>query len=372
MVGRVYGFVRGLFAIYCILSCSIVLLFSYLLVITPFILLSKHTERKLQTFLQKTWVYLLLGVTAHVANSELIVTLPEECDSEMEAAILERVSGGFDFDPATLTKSRREKFSKQTDTERDIVISNHQIYMDWIYVWAFMARLHREGSVKIILKRSLLNIPIFGLGCRLLNFIFLHRNWQRDKIKFGRRLERLVFGTMPFSLVIFPEGTTICDNAVTKSTMFAETHKFPIPKHTIVPRVTGMQFALTTLGDHINGIFDLTIGYTGTKTTEYPEDTFGLKSLFFRGVAPPLIHVHVKYHLIRTIPYKNPAEFNTWLYERFQEKDQLMATFYKTGTFPGTKSRQVPVAPNSAIYYIVIASAFCTLLLFWLIGYIVY
>ena len=49
------------------------------------------------------------------------------------------------------------------DGKRDILIANHQIYMDWIYIWCVMAQLGREGTVKIILKRSLLNVPVLGL-----------------------------------------------------------------------------------------------------------------------------------------------------------------------------------------------------------------
>lgn len=196
----------------------------------------------------------------------------------------------------------------------------------------------------------------------MLNFIFLHRNWEIDRLQFGRRLLRLVYGNLPFSLVIFPEGTTNNKDSIPKSNKFALANNFPVPKHTIVPRVTGMQFAMNTLGSHIGGIFDLTIGYTGCRTDEFPEDTFGLKSLYVYGQAPPLIHIHVKYHAVSAIPYKETGDFSRWLYGQFQEKDALMDTFYKEGKFPGPPSKAIRMSRPFDMLFIALAAFTCTLI----------
>lgn len=45
---------------------------------------------------------------------------------------------------------------------RNIIISNHQIYADWLYIIAFLGLLGRAGSVKIVCKRVLQFIPILG------------------------------------------------------------------------------------------------------------------------------------------------------------------------------------------------------------------
>ncbi|GAN10062.1 hypothetical protein MAM1_0317c09597 [Mucor ambiguus] len=46
--------------------------------------------------------------------------------------------------------------------KRIIVTSNHQIYADWVYIWclAYLAKAH--GALKIILKSSLKNLPVYG------------------------------------------------------------------------------------------------------------------------------------------------------------------------------------------------------------------
>lgn len=48
------------------------------------------------------------------------------------------------------------------DDSRDIVISNHQIYADWIYLWAFLGLLGRAGNIKIVCKRAIQFIPLVG------------------------------------------------------------------------------------------------------------------------------------------------------------------------------------------------------------------
>lgn len=207
---------------------------------------------------------------------------------------------------------------------------------------------------------------------RLLNFIFLHRNWELDRQDFGRRLTRLVYEDLPFSLVIFPEGTTLSKDAIEKSVLFAAKRNLPVPTYTLVPRVTGMQFALNRLGSHICGVFDLTIGYSGTKKDEYPEDTFGLMSLFFDGLAPELINFHVRFHPIENIPYQDPEAFAEWMYSLYQEKETLMTRFYRDGRFPGNTSKLLSASSTYAMPIIVLGSISTTVMLLGLAGAVYY
>ncbi|RHZ70587.1 hypothetical protein Glove_269g37 [Diversispora epigaea] len=46
--------------------------------------------------------------------------------------------------------------------ERLILMANHQIYADWIYIWVLSYFGNAHGAIKIILKDSLKWIPLFG------------------------------------------------------------------------------------------------------------------------------------------------------------------------------------------------------------------
>jgi hypothetical protein len=97
------------------------------------------------------------------------------------------------FSPTTIRvsgdKSVRGQLKKTSDgrlevdfPERLVLIANHQLYSDWLYLWwiSYAGRMH--GHIYIILKESLKYIPIAGPGMMFFGFIFMARNWVRDSL----------------------------------------------------------------------------------------------------------------------------------------------------------------------------------------------
>lgn len=96
-------------------------------------------------------------------------------------------------------------------------------------------------------------------------------------------------------------------------------------------------------------IVDLTIAYPGTAHAPkyWPED-FVTFSIWFKQVPPPSIHLHVRQYSVRMdVPLgkldgtdgteEEKKVFDEWLRARWTEKDALMASFARDGTFTGTK-----------------------------------
>ena len=52
---------------------------------------------------------------------------------------------------------------------------------DWWFLFELMRRLDRHGALKIILKDDQKHVPVLGWGMRGFGFIFLRRDWARDK-----------------------------------------------------------------------------------------------------------------------------------------------------------------------------------------------
>ena len=48
------------------------------------------------------------------------------------------------------------------EPESVILMSNHQTYADWIYLWLFAYFYQAHGMMKIILKASLKHVPLIG------------------------------------------------------------------------------------------------------------------------------------------------------------------------------------------------------------------
>jgi 1-acyl-sn-glycerol-3-phosphate acyltransferase len=157
--------------------------------------------------------------------------------------------------------------------ERIVLIANHQVYTDWLYLWwiAYTGRMH--GHIYIILKESLKYIPIIGQGMMFYGFIFMARKWLSDKPRLQHRLEKLkakhsgpLSGSQaldPMWLLIFPEGTNLSENTRKISDAYGKKQGLVPFKHQILPRSTGLFFCLQQLRGTVDWMYDCTIGYEG-------------------------------------------------------------------------------------------------------------
>ncbi len=50
------------------------------------------------------------------------------------------------------------------DDPNIILIANHQIYTDWLYIWALAWMVERQAYIRIILKNSLKYVPVLGIS----------------------------------------------------------------------------------------------------------------------------------------------------------------------------------------------------------------
>lgn len=163
----------------------------------------------------------------------------------------------------------------QTDfPERLVLIANHQIYTDWLYLWwiAYTNRMH--GHIYIILKESLKYIPIVGPGMMFYGFVFMARSWAKDKSRLHHRLQILNKGSHggpmagsqhldPMWLMIFPEGTNLSANTKNGSTKWAKKKDLAELRHQLLPRSTGLQFCLQELKGTVDWVYDCTVAYEG-------------------------------------------------------------------------------------------------------------
>jgi 1-acyl-sn-glycerol-3-phosphate acyltransferase len=162
----------------------------------------------------------------------------------------------------------------QTDfPERIVLMANHQLYTDWVYLWwiAYTSKMH--GHVYIILKESLKYIPVIGPAIIFYGFILMARNWARDKPRLQRRLQQLCtrhsgplsgFQSLdPMWLMIFPEGTNLSANTRNQSKKWAEKQGIRDLQHQLLPRSTGLQYCLQELQSTVGWVYDCTIAYEG-------------------------------------------------------------------------------------------------------------
>ncbi|KAK5083074.1 hypothetical protein LTR05_006956 [Lithohypha guttulata] len=276
------------------------------------------------------------------------------------------------FSPTTIRlsgdSSMRGQFSKAKDgsglletrfPERMVLISNHQIYTDWIYLWytAYASRMH--GAIYIILKESLKYIPLIGWGMQFNGFVFMSRKWDTDKPRLQHRMRQLstkhavkVAGTGgivktdassgldPMWMIIFPEGTNYSANTKKKSVAWSEKSGIPDMRHQLLPRATGMFFCLNELKETVEYVYDCTVAYEGSPKTGYAQDYFSLRSTFLQGRPPKSVNFYWRRFAIKDLPLDDQKAFEKWILNCWREKDDLLETFYNTGRFPADEDSQ--------------------------------
>lgn len=230
--------------------------------------------------------------------------------------------------------------------ERMVLISNHQIYTDWIYLWwiAYASSMH--GHIYIILKESIKYIPILGTGMMLYGFIFLSRKWATDKQRFQYRLKKLSTrheaavtganpkGLNPMWLLIFPEGTNLSDNGRVASKKWADKNSIPDLRHTLLPRSTGLSYCLQELRDSVDYMYDCTLAYEGVPEGQYGQDLFSLRGSYFQGRPPKSVNMHWRRFATKDIPLGDEKVFADWLLDRWREKDALLQFYMDNNRFP--------------------------------------
>ncbi len=153
--------------------------------------------------------------------------------------------------------------------------------------------------------------------------------------------------------------------------------------HTLLPRSTGLHYSLRALSASVPSLqlLDITVAYpgmslpfhftgqanfasSGVPPMGYGQSYYTLRSIFFDGIPPPAIHMHIRRFgvaadvpigkvpssMSRTplgglprgqtldvdVPEDERQTFDVWLRDRWIEKDKLMQRFHDTGSFSPT------------------------------------
>jgi hypothetical protein len=170
--------------------------------------------------------------------------------------------------------------------------------------------------------------------------------------------------------MLYPEGTLVSKDTRPRSKKYAEKMGITDMKHILLPRSTGLLYSLRSLAPRIPDLrlLDMTVAYPGIPPMGYGQNYYTLRSLFFDGVAPPAIHMHLRMfdvkggvpigdlagtsaagtpdpkakHIVEVdIPNEEKDVFDVWLRKLWQEKDQGMDKFFESHSF---KSKDTSVA----------------------------
>ncbi|KAL9620159.1 MAG: hypothetical protein Q9160_005274 [Pyrenula sp. 1 TL-2023] len=218
--------------------------------------------------------------------------------------------------------------------ERLVMIANHQIYTDWMYLWWIAYTNGMHGRLYIVLKESLKRIPVIGWGMQFCQFIFLKRNWEKDKGNLSLHMRKLNKPSDPMWLLLFPEGTNLAPNTRRRSKKWADKNRMADMRHTLHPRSTGLQFCLKELRKTVKYVYDCTIAYEGVQRGQFAQDIFTIKASYLEGRPPKSVNMYWRRFPIASIPLDDDKAFERWLRKKWVEKDHLIEIYLHTGQFP--------------------------------------
>ncbi len=209
--------------------------------------------------------------------------------------------------------------------ENAILVCNHQSMADVMLLLCFAWRCGRLGDMKFYVKDIIKYFPGVGWGMYFLDMIYVKRNWAKDKGGIKKLFAKYIDEKIPLFLVSFLEGTRVTPPKLEKAQAFAKERGKYVPQYSLVPRTKGFVATVAGLGEYVDAVYDITIGYPG-----------GIKSLmdcYLHKV--DRVEVHVRRYDATEFTNKSEAELNQWVFDRFQEKDERLAAFQQTGSFEG-------------------------------------
>lgn len=207
--------------------------------------------------------------------------------------------------------------------ENAVVLANHQQMPDITYLMMFARTRDRLGDLKWFVKNQLKYVPGVGWGMVFLDCLFVKRDWAEDEGSIQRTFAGIVQDRVPLWLILFAEGTRFSPEKLERSRVYAEERGLRPTEHVLQPRTKGFVASVQGLRGHIDAVYDVTIGYEVGVPTLWQ---------FIKGLSD-VAHLHVHRTPIAQMP-RTDEELTDWIHQRFQAKDQLLAHFYRHGSFP--------------------------------------
>jgi 1-acyl-sn-glycerol-3-phosphate acyltransferase len=207
--------------------------------------------------------------------------------------------------------------------ENVMVTANHQAMTDINTLFRLARRQGRIGDLKWFVKDIIKYVPGVGWGMIFLDCIFLKRNWKKDRDRLFNQLSRFHKEQIPIWTLSFVEGTRIRPHKHEASVEYAQSIGVQPLNHLLLPRTKGFCLTLEALRDHLDAVYDATIGYVEGVPTLWQ---------WCRGDVQK-VALYVRRFPISEMPH-DEAELTEWLKTRWREKDELLAYFYTHGEWP--------------------------------------
>lgn len=242
--------------------------------------------------------------------------------------------------------------------DRTLVLANHQSTADVPLLMAcFNTRKNVLPNLMWIMD-SLFKYTNFGIVSVLHQDFFIKSGKQKRDQSVQDLVRHLLESYIPRCrkwMVLFPEGGFLRKRRAV-SQKYAQKNNLPILNNVTLPRIGALQAIINTVGpgrpsnnnsiieestntsQKLAWILDITIAYPNGEPLD-------LKTIIFGHKAPCKTTFFYRLYPCKDVPQENEA-MSKWLFDRFEEKERMLETFYKTGRFPVDSYSSNPTQPQ--------------------------
>jgi 1-acyl-sn-glycerol-3-phosphate acyltransferase len=214
-----------------------------------------------------------------------------------------------------------------------LLLCNHRTKVDLLFLLCLFNHSKLLSYLTIQLQSKLSSLPFLGWMCQFFQYMFVDLNdttkWETaDRTNI---LESMACqtGDAP-TYLLFCEGTSLSPTTLQAANLYSATHNLMPRKYVLHPQTNSTELVLEqlrTAHPETLMVYDLTIAY---KDHEHGVPT-SAKS-FTSGTMPNNVHVDVEKILLSNIPTTDDVDdqsFNTWLANRWDLKEKVLALHYE-------------------------------------------
>lgn len=228
--------------------------------------------------------------------------------------------------------------------EHNIFLANHGYDLDWVGAWLVTDKYGHLASCKAMLKSDLKYIPVVGWSWALSDQLFLDRNWEKDKHKFGDSMD-ILLKYKPMLATFFCEGTRFTKDKYEESQKFAAERGIVAPKHHLIPRTKGFVAVISHIKKRQLENPNLKLYIYNAQVAFDERGAMNIADIVQRGLKPSG-HLYFERFSIDEVPNDDEG-CAQWLHDLFLKKDTLQEYFDSNHKFPGYEDKRfVPYKPR--------------------------
>jgi 1-acyl-sn-glycerol-3-phosphate acyltransferase len=220
-------------------------------------------------------------------------------------------------------------FDLINDKDDYLIISNHISEIDYIFILCLQSFKDNICKLTIVLKNSLRYI-FFSLGwaCWLNDFIFVKRNYAKDKKYILEKMKKL----KDKNILIFPEGTIYCDSTYLKNKNYCEKNNIKCLDYLLNPKFKGIELIKQYTK---NKIYDMTIIYDKMPYLNRTVSQYTIANILKYDLLPKNVYIHIN-------KFDNIEITDEKLKDIFIEKDKHIKNFNEN-----KKIKYIKLVPNN-------------------------